>query len=283
MPQNNTSGAPHRTANGIKEATLRHRLKILLCKAEPAAESDIEREMAIRVRAIIAFLCVATFIFVSISTFLQESRENPLARSLRSGREYFGAEAEGKSEQILAVEGEQDPLAARPAKIPEAKEGDPLSEEPKKPNRPPSHHANDPSSVSSHATQSSHNPAQPSDDIRLLIGVMSPFWASAKRQIIRNGYRRFPKHLPVDIVFVEGNLTDNNPNNYEKVLEMQRTAVKWENETYGDIMHVDCVENLEYGKTYEYLSKVGREFSHKYTHVMKTDDDSFINIPGIIR
>ena len=85
------------------------------------------------------------------------------------------------------------------------------------------------------------------------------------------------------LVFVEGNLTDNNPNNYEKVLEIQRTAVKWDNETYGDIMHVDCVENLEYGKTYEYLSKVGREFSHKYTHVMKTDDDSFINIPGIIR
>ena len=53
------------------------------------------------------------------------------------------------------------------------------------------------------------------------------------------------------LVFVEGNLTDNNPNNYEKVLEIQRTAVKWDNETYGDIMHVDCVENLEYGKTYQ--------------------------------
>jgi hypothetical protein len=118
-----------------------------------------------------------------------------------------------------------------------------------------------------------------SDDIRLLIGVMSPFWTSARRHIIRNAYSKFPKNLPVDIVFVQGNLTAEHPRNAKKVLAMQRKVVAWENETHHDIMMVDCVENLVYGKTYEYLKKVGREFGH-YTHVMKTDDDSFVNIPG---
>ena len=35
------------------------------------------------------------------------------------------------------------------------------------------------------------------------------------------------------------------------------------------------------GKTYEFLKKVGREFAGKYTHVMKSDDDAFINLPGM--
>lgn len=43
------------------------------------------------------------------------------------------------------------------------------------------------------------------DDFRLLIGIMSPFWSSARRQIVRHAYSRFPKSLPsVDIAFVEG-------------------------------------------------------------------------------
>ena len=61
---------------------------------------------------------------------------------------------------------------------------------------------------------------------------------------------------------------------------MQRTAMTWENNTSHYIMHVNCIENLEYGKTYEYLKKAGDELGHVYTHVMKTDDDSFVNIPG---
>ena len=116
------------------------------------------------------------------------------------------------------------------------------------------------------------------DGFRLLIGIMSPFWSSARRQIIRNAYSRFPRNLPVDIVFVEGTLSA--PNNERRVQSMQHTVIEWENSTYGDIMHLDCIENLNNGKTYEFLKKVGHEFRQKYTHVMKTDDDAFVNIPG---
>ena len=116
------------------------------------------------------------------------------------------------------------------------------------------------------------------DEFRLLIGIMSPFWSSARRQIIRNAYSRFPRNLPVDIVFVEGTLSA--PNNERRVQSMQHTVIEWENSTYGDIMHLDCIGNLNNGKTYEFLKKVGSEFRQKYTHVMKTDDDAFVNIPG---
>ena len=121
-----------------------------------------------------------------------------------------------------------------------------------------------------------------SNEFRLLIGVMSPFWGSARRHIIRDAYNRFPKGLPVDVVFVQGNMTTEHQDNEEKVLATQRRVVSWENETYHDIMMVDCKENLVYGKTYEYFKKVGREFAGRYTHVMKTDDDSFVNIPALV-
>jgi hypothetical protein len=117
-------------------------------------------------------------------------------------------------------------------------------------------------------------------DFRILICIMSPFWASWRRQIARNAYRRFPQHLPVDIVFVEGDLALPNKN-ADRIKTMQHTVIEWENNTYHDIMHLDCDENMNKGKTYEFLKKVGRELGHKYTHLLKTDDDAFINIPGI--
>ena len=130
-------------------------------------------------------------------------------------------------------------------------------------------------------SQATPAPILINDDIRLLIGVMSPFTSSHRRQIIRNAYRQFPKDLPVDVWFVAGDVYHKNEYNRDKVLQMQSNATRWENNTYHDIMKLPCLENLEDGKTYEYLKKVGLEFSDKYTHVMKTDDDSFVNIPGL--
>ena len=119
-----------------------------------------------------------------------------------------------------------------------------------------------------------------SPEFRILIAVMSPYWASWRRQIVRNAYKKFSQSLPVDVIFVEGVLSG--PfNNSDRVRAMQRTVIDWENSTYGDILHLDCEENMNNGKTYEFLKKVGRELGHKYTHLMKTDDDAFINIPGI--
>jgi len=116
-------------------------------------------------------------------------------------------------------------------------------------------------------------------EFRILICIMSPFWASWRRQVARNAYSRFPKDLPFDVVFVEGDLAVPNKN-LDRIKSMQRTVIEWENSTYGDIMHLDCDENMNNGKTYDFLKKVGRELGHKYTHLLKTDDDAFVNVPG---
>jgi len=119
------------------------------------------------------------------------------------------------------------------------------------------------------------------DDIRLLIGVMSPFASSARRQMIRHAYGHYT-HLPVDIVFVQANVPTSNPNNAQRVLEGQRNITIWENSTFGDIMHLDCEDVVEDGISYDFFRKVGLDFTTRYTHVMKTDEDTFINIPGTI-
>lgn len=136
--------------------------------------------------------------------------------------------------------------------------------------------------VSSRSTPShpvtTSNPLK--NEFRLLIGVMSPLLSSFRRHIIRSAYSRFPRDLDADVFFIQGDTPTWRERNAEKVFLTHYTAMQWENDTYHDIIYLDCEENLEKGKTYEYFKKVGLEFSNKYTHVMKTDDDSFVNIPG---
>jgi hypothetical protein len=250
-----------------------------------------EREMAVRVRSLIFLVIVITFVFITVSTLWpQSSGDSAIARGLRSSREYFNSASPGipTTEKVISNEVIEAPLSVPTSPTVPPTQHDPLSDEPAKTTEEYGNgHAI--AELPSHRETAPH-PSKPAeskstgdkkDDIRLLIGVMSPFWASARRHIIRNAYNQFPKDLPVDIVFVEGNLTSGNERNEDKVLAMQRTAVNWENSTYHDIMHVNCVENLEYGKTFEYLKKVGDEFGQVYTHVMKTDDDSFVNLPGM--
>jgi hypothetical protein len=137
----------------------------------------------------------------------------------------------------------------------------------------------DESSISSHSItvpEKSHS----ENEFRLLMGVMSPNWADGRRLFIRNAYKQLSRNLPIDVFFVQGDIDCPNKMNAHKVLSTFHTRMQWENETFHDILHVECEENLEEGKTYEYFKKVGLEFSDRYTHVMKTDDDSFVNIPG---
>jgi hypothetical protein len=108
---------------------------------------------------------------------------------------------------------------------------------------------------------------------------MSPFASSTRRQMIRHVYSRF-SHLPVDIVFVQSNIPTPNPENAQKVLAGQRNITIWENSTFGDIMHLDRESVVEDGISYDFFRKVGLEYGNRYTHVMKTDEDTFINIPG---
>lgn len=251
--------------------------------------------MTVRVRSLVFLLVLGTFIFITVSSLWPQSDgDSALTRGLRSSREYFNSASPlSGNEKVFSNDMDSEsPLSVATSPATPPTHQDPLSDEPVSSTTEEYGHGHVVADLteSRQTTQHSAHPAKPSvpskptdskDDIRLLIGVMSPFWASSRRQMIRNAYRQFPKDLPVDVVFVQGNLTSSNEKNQEKVQAMQQTAMTWENNTSHDLMHVNCVENLEYGKTYEYLKKAGDEFGNVYTHVMKTDDDSFVNIPGL--
>ena len=154
----------------------------------------------------------------------------------------------------------------------------------------PVHEEQPPSQDTHHPTYIAHNNTAPAvtnthvfaaNDVRVLIGVMSPFAAGARRQMIRHAYSHFP-HLPVDVVFVQANIPTSKALNAQRILDGQRNITVWENSTFGDIMHLDCAEVVEDGISYEYFRKVGLDFGNRYTHIMKTDENTFINIPGTI-
>lgn len=229
--------------------------------------------MAIRVKGIVALILCLTFIFLTINAFLPREQEShfSVVQGEEGSLDDFKADdlPTGGRNGLLSFMNHPDEQAPGPA----------TSEWDVDPRIQSTQHStyeivNE--SSSEHPNSTSRN-----DDFRLLIGVMSPQWSSSRRYFIRHAYAQFPQNLPVDVVFVQGDAPTWNPINADKVAAAHRTQMLWENNTYHDIMHLDCEENLEEGKTYEYFKKVGLEFSHKYTHVMKTDDDSFVNIPGI--
>ncbi|RLM98837.1 uncharacterized protein C2845_PM06G01450 [Panicum miliaceum] len=51
---------------------------------------------------------------------------------------------------------------------------------------------------------------------------------------------------------------------------------------YGDIIVLDCAENMDNGKTYTFFSTVARAFNAtRYDYVMKADDDTYLRLPAL--
>lgn len=241
--------------------------------------------MALRVKSIISVILSVTFIFVTINTFLsqQENQESqfPVVRGAGGLVDDFKAARlpQGRKGVLsfIGLDYTDDGSAAASKAV--------LSEWDVDPTKETTHHRtyeilNDSQSTERPPSISMNDSLLVNGDIHLLIGVMSPHWESSRRYIMRHAYNQFSKNLPVDVVFVQGDAPPWNKKNAAKVTSTQRTEMLWENNSFHDILHLDCEENLEEGKTYEYFKKVGLEFSDRYTHVMKTDDDSFVNIPG---
>jgi len=66
---------------------------------------------------------------------------------------------------------------------------------------------------------------------------------------------------------------------YTNKLKLQLTA---ENDTYGDLIMLDNIENMNDGKAYYYWKWVSDHFdSLQYDYVVKTDDDAFVHFQNL--
>ena len=222
--------------------------------------------MAVRVKGLIAFVLAVVFIFMTLSALFPRTgdRSADITASLNPQTTEAAGEYEEAGRTVTSASGTIH---------------EPSDDTPNAHQIPPERPAS-PTSEWDIAEPVRQTHLDPTKEFRILVGVMSPFSMSTRRHIMRNAYRQFPKDLPVDVWFIMGDIDPWNPVNAGKVQDTYRLAREWENNTNHDIMGVDCTENMEDGKTYEYLKKVGREFSNRYTHVMKSDDDSFVNLPG---
>lgn len=120
------------------------------------------------------------------------------------------------------------------------------------------------------------------DDVRVLIGIQTLPSKRARRHLLRDVYSLQAREHPpvagsVDVRFVFCNVTSPD----------DAVLVAVEALRYGDIIVLDCAENMDNGKTYTFFSTVARAFNGsgrrpRYDYVMKADDDIFLRLPQLV-
>ncbi|TVU09658.1 hypothetical protein EJB05_43145, partial [Eragrostis curvula] len=116
-------------------------------------------------------------------------------------------------------------------------------------------------------------PEQP--ELSLLIGVLTMPKLRERRDIVRLAYALQPPapRARVDVRFVFCNVTD----------PVDAALLAVEIQRHGDVLVLDCAENMNDGKTYAYLSSVPRLFAaDPYDYVMKTDDDTYLRVAALV-
>lgn len=105
----------------------------------------------------------------------------------------------------------------------------------------------------------------------LLIGILTRPDTYNHRHFLRLVYAAQPSPQPVaeiDIRFVLCNITE----------PEHRMLVSLEILRFNDIVILDCVENMNSGKTYTYFSSLPTILDRRYDYIMKADDDIFIRL-----
>ena len=113
-------------------------------------------------------------------------------------------------------------------------------------------------------------------ELSLLVGVLTMPSRRERRDIVRMAYALQPPPSPparVDVRFVFCNVTD----------PVDAALVAVEARRHGDVLVLDCTENMNDGKTHAYLSSVPRLFADApYDYVMKTDDDTYLRVAALV-
>ncbi|KAJ1289782.1 hypothetical protein BS78_02G190700 [Paspalum vaginatum] len=121
-------------------------------------------------------------------------------------------------------------------------------------------------------------PAASAPELSLLVGVLTMPSRRERRDIVRMAYALQPAPAPagvarVDVRFVFCGVSD----------PVDAALVAVEAARHGDILVLNCTENMNDGKTHEYLSAVPRLFAAApYDYVMKTDDDTYLRVAALV-
>ena len=112
---------------------------------------------------------------------------------------------------------------------------------------------------------------------RVLIGIQTMPGKYERRNLLRTIYSLQLRENPslagaVDVRFVFCNITST----------VDAVLVSLEIMRYNDILILNCAENMDGGKTYDYFSTVARAFPNgTYDYVMKADDDTYLRLPAL--
>ncbi|XP_078177818.1 uncharacterized protein LOC144572224 [Carex rostrata] len=119
----------------------------------------------------------------------------------------------------------------------------------------------------------SFSPVPAQQNFSLLIGILTRADSHSHRHFLRlvYGAQRNPPDVKIHVKFVFCRLT--------KV--EQRILIALEVLRFDDIIILNCTENMNFGKTYEFFSSLPKILPQQYDYVMKADDDVFIRLEGL--
>ena len=120
-------------------------------------------------------------------------------------------------------------------------------------------------------------PVKAHPGVRVLIGIQTMPGKYERRHLLRTVYALQLQEHPalagaVDVRFVFCNVTS----------AVDAVLVALEIMRYGDVIVLDCAENMDGGKTYDFFATAARAFPDgAYDYVMKTDDDTYLRLPAL--
>ncbi|CAD6249217.1 unnamed protein product [Miscanthus lutarioriparius] len=118
------------------------------------------------------------------------------------------------------------------------------------------------------------SPAEEAVDLRLLMGIVTTPSTYERRALLRLAYSLQPRPVRavVDVRFVMCRIER----------EEDRILVALEIIAHGDVVVLNCTENMNDGKTYAYFSAVPGLFAgERYDYVGKTDDDTYYRVAAL--